>query len=91
MRYRRVLRSGITVIPVKGEAIAVALSEVRNIPIAIKELAIVFTPSVILSFLLCLAAVRRRRKSLPTQYQIALLVALNAITLVLSYCMFVFY
>ncbi len=66
------------------------MAELRNIPRALKEVAILLTPGGILAFLLGLAALGAQRTKYHQEFRLGILIALSAIALVLGYCMLVF-
>jgi hypothetical protein len=69
---------------------AILSSEVRNIPLAIREILVVFTPGGTLAFALATIALRLKRQTFPVEFRIALTVLAGSVTLVLAYCMLVF-
>jgi hypothetical protein len=69
---------------------AVIRAEIRNIPMAIKEIAILITPGGMLAFLFGLIALAKKRKQYFIESQFALVVLFACVSLVLAYCMLVF-
>ena len=68
----------------------IMIAEERNIPLALKELTIVVTPGVVIAFILMIGSLTRNRDLYPVEWQVALVIALGAASLVLAYCMLTF-
>ncbi|HVO62166.1 MAG TPA: hypothetical protein VMT53_14605 [Terriglobales bacterium] len=68
----------------------VVLKELRNVPQALKEIAVVVTPGGCLLLCLGLGALRRWGEKLRHQLTILVIVAFSSLTLIAAYCMMVF-
>jgi hypothetical protein len=68
----------------------IILAEERNIPLALKELAIVLTPGVVIAFILMIGILTTNKDLYPVEWQVALVIALSAASLVLAYGMLTF-
>jgi hypothetical protein len=66
------------------------LAEGRNIPRVLKEMTIVATPGGIAAFIAMLAIVTRRRRQCFAEWQLAVVIAASALSLILAYSMLVF-
>jgi len=64
-------------------------AEVRNVPTAVKELAIVETPGGLLAFLLALIVLARSRRANQAEWRFAVVSAVAAVSLVAAYSMLV--
>jgi hypothetical protein len=69
---------------------AILASEMHNVPIALKEILVVFTPGGALAFAIAIVALGLKREKFPVEFRIALIVLAGSATLVLAYCMLVF-
>jgi hypothetical protein len=64
--------------------------EAQNVPVAIKEFAVLLTPGGILALFLGMIQLARGRKQAPTRFRFAWIVLLTTAALVVAYCMLVF-
>jgi hypothetical protein len=65
-------------------------AEEINVPKALKELAIVLTPGILLAFILCVTRLYRKRQDYPLEWRLTAVIAIGAATLVVAYSTLVF-
>lgn len=68
----------------------IMVAEEHNIPVALKELAIVVTPGVVIAFVLMIGILTSKKDMYPVEWQVALVIAVSAASLVLAYAMLTF-
>jgi hypothetical protein len=68
----------------------IVLAEEHNIPLALKEIAIVATPGVVLGFIFVLMILTRDRRTRPLEWRMAAVIAVAAGSMILAYCLLVF-
>ena len=65
-------------------------AEARNLPGALKELTVVVTPGVVIAFIVMIGILIRKKDLYPVEWQVALVIALGAVSLMLAYAMLTF-
>jgi hypothetical protein len=75
---------------VAGVLPGVLRAEIKNVPLAAKEIAITLTPGGIIALFLIATTLYRNKEKYPLEFRFAMIVALSGLSLILAYCMLVF-